>query len=1076
MANCSRKKITDFIEANNVYFIPMYDGSGVYQKEVIDANRFEKFKHYKIISFCKILHQFFIQNGFSSFYLQYAQKIDKKIIAQKQKPKILFVYRRKEISWLTVKELIKNANFDSVHIHNAEDPGHPFTSPCQDDINKFKIKITNWLENKEDYNKLLDAADIFIAPRLYEGIGMAMLDAMNRGLCIVAPDRATMNEYIVDKKTGYLFDPKNPQPIDFSNWAEVATSGVTHVNQIFENYELSLKILYLQIKQDAKKFSIKQNLEVGEIAGKYLTYPKGEYQRHFEGGLRLKNIFKTSKPNQPLVSIVTVVFNNDKTLMKCMNSVFDQSYKNIEYIVIDGGSTDKTPEIIKSNSDKVDYFVSEKDGGIYPAMNKGVSLARGDYLLILNSDEWLEENAIKIAVKYMNRGSKILALPQCRYRLDGSVIGRFGLKFFDDRIYLRMPMPHQSLIHKDVYDEIGGYDTSYKLIADWDFFIRARDAGIQSEECNTENHLTNYIRGGATSSRVEDIGHPIHDEQVRMLHSRFPDIKDHDILLMLSSQMEETKFEDMCSRIQRYANAGGIIPPTILRGIELYIQKRFGDKKLAEFKKNSQNIFNNLKDFNEIKSILPKLSKAEKPIWIIGERGIDAKDNGFALLRHLVENNINYANIFYLISKTSPDYEKVKLLIDVDRILEPNSDQHKKTYLEADYVLSTQGGSFAHPLNKKILAKYFPKNNPKFGFLQHGILKDEISYFHKGKFNHDFFVISGEMEFQLMTKNYNYPKEDLIVSGLPRFDYLPQKKTECRKIAFMPTWRSYIKSQEDLKKSIFFINIVDLLNSKYLKNQLKKNNAKLIFYLHPNNFKDHVVFKSSIHEDEFVEISNPNYDYSDVFSESSVAITDYSSVITDFPLIDTPILYFQPDYDVFRKNHYLETPYFSYESHGLGPVCKTITELVDELTWVFNSNFSIKYEYKKRRKYIYKNQDRKNCNRLIDGLIARDKYRNLLRENVINSPSRFRKFGQFYIDVDKEKVTVFTKRILGFYSEIFGFSEIVIADLNGYKKKIEFDLLYNGIRFEDSEFEYNVIEFSKNVDQTLISINGSVFK
>ena len=100
------------------------------------------------------------------------------------------------------------------------------------------------------------------------------------------------------------------------------------------------------------------------------------------------------------VSIITVVYNNNKTISDAIESVINQSYKNIEYIVIDGGSTDGTVDVVKDYGSRIDKFISEPDNGIYDAMNKGVRLATGDVIGFINSDDLLNsEDCIECIVK-----------------------------------------------------------------------------------------------------------------------------------------------------------------------------------------------------------------------------------------------------------------------------------------------------------------------------------------------------------------------------------------------------------------------------------------------------------------------------------------------------------------------------------------------------------------------------------------------------------------------------------------------------------------------------------------------------
>lgn len=117
-----------------------------------------------------------------------------------------------------------------------------------------------------------------------------------------------------------------------------------------------------------------------------LFLSKGK-DRKGEGGLRANGYFKVSLPDKPLVSVVTVVFNGEPFLEEAIQSVIGQTYDNIEYIIIDGGSTDGTLDIIKKYEGQIDYWVSEKDYGLYDAMNKGIKITSGLLIGLLNSDD-----------------------------------------------------------------------------------------------------------------------------------------------------------------------------------------------------------------------------------------------------------------------------------------------------------------------------------------------------------------------------------------------------------------------------------------------------------------------------------------------------------------------------------------------------------------------------------------------------------------------------------------------------------------------------------------------------------------
>lgn len=180
----------------------------------------------------------------------------------------------------------------------------------------------------------------------------------------------------------------------------------------------------------------------------------------------------------PRVTIVTVVYNCCEHLQSAIDSVREQTYPNIEYLVIDGGSTDGTLDVILHNQDIITYWVSEPDGGIYEAMNKGIALATGTYIGLLNADDLLLPHGVQKAVDALE------ALGQPGYTCGAvELIDEAGQKVGISvpfpkpqrlkRRFLEMPCHHLGVfVHRDVYEKWGVFDTSIRLSADYDLILR----------------------------------------------------------------------------------------------------------------------------------------------------------------------------------------------------------------------------------------------------------------------------------------------------------------------------------------------------------------------------------------------------------------------------------------------------------------------------------------------------------------------------------------------------------------------------------------------------------------------------
>lgn len=206
------------------------------------------------------------------------------------------------------------------------------------------------------------------------------------------------------------------------------------------------------------------------ICGKYIQYPDTTNLRSAEGGLRLQGKFKKSLPQQPLLTIITVVKNKADTIEECILSVLEQDYYNIEYIVIDGGSTDGTLDIINKYENAIDYYISEPDQGLYFAMNKGISLASGDIINFINADDYFLRDVFReYANKFQNIKIKMVYAHTEVRDTQGNFVCTTSSPVYT---VLLFPISHSAcFIQRAVFETIGYFDTSYSIAADYHFLL-----------------------------------------------------------------------------------------------------------------------------------------------------------------------------------------------------------------------------------------------------------------------------------------------------------------------------------------------------------------------------------------------------------------------------------------------------------------------------------------------------------------------------------------------------------------------------------------------------------------------------
>jgi len=221
----------------------------------------------------------------------------------------------------------------------------------------------------------------------------------------------------------------------------------------------------------------------------------------------------------PKLSIITINLNNAKGLQKTIESVVNQTFKDLEYIVIDGGSTDGSVEIIKKYADKINYWISEPDTGIYNAMNKGIAVAKGEYCLFLNSGDWLYNDTIIESVAGHELFTDIVVgnvlSVNSNYQSHKIAPNSYNITAYK---LFTSTLPHQaSFIRKELFEKYGNYDENLKIVSDWKFCLET--IIIHNVTVKYIDLIISFYDLNGISNKMIEIEET---ERTKVLHELFP--------------------------------------------------------------------------------------------------------------------------------------------------------------------------------------------------------------------------------------------------------------------------------------------------------------------------------------------------------------------------------------------------------------------------------------------------------------------------------------------------------------------------------------------------------------------------
>lgn len=359
-----------------------------------------------------------------------------------------------------------------------------------------------------------------------------------------------------------------------------------------------------------------------------------------------------------------------------------------------------------------------------------------------------------------------------------------------------------------------------------------------------------------------------------------------------------------------------------------------------------------------IAAVLRRTNRDYRHLWLVMERGFDARDNGYWFFRYLREKQPQ-VNACFVIDPASPDSGKAAAL---GRTVAWKSLKHYLMYLAADMLI----GTHVQPAAPDLVAFYHLRQagirpRGKQTFLQHGIIMNRMKMMTYPGLKVDFFASGSRMEYDYLVSDYGFPEGVIQYTGLCRYDNLMRGNRPADEILVMPTWRGadYPRG-EQFRGTEFYRHFQSLLENPRLLRLLEEQDMKLVFYPHIELQEELDKFSSP--SDRVILAGWRDHDVQELLIRCRLLITDYSSVFFDAAYMGKPVIYYPFDMEDFRKYHYQEG-WFSAEKHGFGPAARTEEALVDAVYECAGNGFRMQEEYRERLEAFFPVRDEQNCER-----------------------------------------------------------------------------------------------------------------
>lgn len=508
-----------------VAVIPMYDAARLHRPDFWQALGLVR-----VISFCRAMHNELQEQGLDSNYFQYFPDPADFPDANRDRPSRDlprgFIWLRRPwdgIDWDDARAILKATNSGSAQLHLAIDDGatSEFKPPSRKELEKLNIETSDWYPSKADLQQAICNCDYFVTPRYFEGVGFSFLEAMAMGVCPIASDTPTMNEYIFQAENGLLFEAGSEDrlpALGVDQLRDLGQRARQSIAQGRERWERDIPRLLDRLlnlsRPPARHRDYSFHIESRVGAGKLDALERRRAESAAPpacvevNGTRYWS--RIARPTQPKLSVVTVVRDDVKGLKRTMATLACQTYEDFEYIIVDGNSSQDLLSEVGPLAHVVDEFISQTDEGPYDAMMHGAGIARGEFVYFLNAgDQLFAADTLERAMRVAAPDVDFVYGDHVWIRKDGSQLHHpardfdrtwelLQLGYLDGRWLSGIPA-HQATFTRTTLLRESRYDLRFLIAADHEFMFRMRAEGATFRHCMET--VARYHEGGMSSNR-----------------------------------------------------------------------------------------------------------------------------------------------------------------------------------------------------------------------------------------------------------------------------------------------------------------------------------------------------------------------------------------------------------------------------------------------------------------------------------------------------------------------------------------------------------------------------------------------